>query len=151
RAYCYAVAGIPGEMLCELFMLDRPELWPVAEDLRERAAVFGEAMQLVNILKDEALDSGEDRVFLPATVATSEALALARRDLAVAREYVDLLRQPGVHPGVVGFHAITCGLAEAALEVTETNGPGAKMSRRCVADVFRGAGISSDHIHEVAR
>ncbi|MEM6993330.1 MAG: squalene/phytoene synthase family protein, partial [Myxococcota bacterium] len=50
RAYCYAVAGIPGEMLCELFILDRPELWPVAEDLRERAAVFGEAMQLVNIL-----------------------------------------------------------------------------------------------------
>lgn len=151
QAYCYTVAGIPGEMLCELFLLGRPELAAVASELRSRAVVFGEAMQLVNILKDAALDSTEDRVFLPADVSTESVLALARCDLAVARQYVRLLEQPGVDRGVVGFHAITAGLAEAALEVTEARGSGAKMSRRRVAGVFQRAGVAHHHILEARR
>ncbi len=34
RAYCYAVAGIVGEMLTELFLLGRPSLARVAAELR---------------------------------------------------------------------------------------------------------------------
>lgn len=151
QAYCYTVAGIPGEMLCELFLHERPELASVAADLRARAVVFGEAMQLVNILKDAALDGDEDRVFLPANVATADVLALARRDLDTADEYVKLLGQPGVEPGVVGFHAITAGLARAALEVTEQQGSGAKMPRLRVADVFRDAGVAHQHIMGLQR
>ncbi len=146
REYCYGVAGIPGEMLCELFLLDRPALEHVATGLRARAVTFGEAMQLVNILKDVDEDASEGRVYLPSSVSTSEALALARADLAIAREYVELLRQPGVEAGVVAFHAITTGLAEAALEVTEVRGPGAKISRRRVARVLQGAGLSYEHV-----
>ena len=108
-------------------------------------------MQLVNILKDAAADDEEDRVFLPASVCIDEVFALARRDLAVAHEYVELLRQPGVDPGVVGFHAITAGLASAALEVTEARGSGAKMTRQNVANVFRDAGVAHAHVLGVQR
>ena len=52
RDYCYSVAGIVGEMLTELYLLDRAELAAAAEELRNRAASFGEGLQLVNILKD---------------------------------------------------------------------------------------------------
>ena len=64
--YCYIVAGIVGEMLSELFLLDRPALSGIAPYLRERAATFGEALQLVNILKDSATDAEEGRRYLPA-------------------------------------------------------------------------------------
>ena len=59
------MAGIVGEMLSELFLLDRPGLSPIASRLRERAATFGEALQLVNILKDSAVDAEEGRRYLP--------------------------------------------------------------------------------------
>ena len=53
RDYCYVVAGIVGEMLTELFLLDRPAAGAASRDyLRERSQLFGEALQLVNILKD---------------------------------------------------------------------------------------------------
>lgn len=146
RDYCYTVAGIPGEMLCELFLLEQPGLEHVAAQMRARAVTFGEAMQLVNILKDCAMDAEEDRVFLPSSVSMTEALALARADLAVAREYVELLRQPGVPSGVVAFHQITSDLAAAALDVTEAKGPGAKISRSGVARILEHAGVSAAQV-----
>ncbi len=66
--YCYIVAGIVGEMLTELFLLDRPALAGVAATMRERAATFGEALQLVNILKDSEGDAREGRRYLPEEV-----------------------------------------------------------------------------------
>jgi farnesyl-diphosphate farnesyltransferase len=45
RRYCYAVAGIVGEMLTELFLLERPQLEPVADELRRDAASFGEGLR----------------------------------------------------------------------------------------------------------
>ncbi|HVV53186.1 MAG TPA: squalene/phytoene synthase family protein, partial [Polyangia bacterium] len=44
RDYCYSVAGIVGEMLTELYLLDRIELAAPAEELRNRAAAFGEGL-----------------------------------------------------------------------------------------------------------
>ena len=78
KDYCYIVAGIVGEMLTELFLLDRPALASLAPFLRERAATFGEALQLVNILKDSAVDAEEGRRYLPAEVPKSEVFSLAR-------------------------------------------------------------------------
>ncbi|HYN21228.1 MAG TPA: squalene/phytoene synthase family protein, partial [Thermoanaerobaculia bacterium] len=66
RQYCYVVAGIVGELLTELFLLDYPDLNPVAGALRERSRPFGEALQLVNILKDSAADATQGRRYLPA-------------------------------------------------------------------------------------
>ncbi|HTR02572.1 MAG TPA: squalene/phytoene synthase family protein, partial [Thermoanaerobaculia bacterium] len=88
KDYCYLVAGIVGEMLSELFLLDRENLAPVSAYLRERAATFGEALQLVNILKDSAGDAKEGRRYLPAEVPVSDVFALARRDLGVAGDYI---------------------------------------------------------------
>ena len=84
RAYCYVVAGIVGELLTDLFLLGRPALQAVAPALCQRSPIFGEGLQLVNILKDSAADAREGRRYLPPRVERSEVMALARRDLAEA-------------------------------------------------------------------
>jgi farnesyl-diphosphate farnesyltransferase len=129
RDYCYAVAGIVGEMLTELFLFDRPGLAPVALTLRDRASFFGEALQLVNILKDSAGDADEGRRYLPEEVPVAEVFALARRDLGVAGDYIRALQKAGAPRGIVEFTALPVRLAWAALERVEDQGPGAKVSR----------------------
>jgi farnesyl-diphosphate farnesyltransferase len=128
-AYCYTVAGIVGEMLSELFILGWRALAPVATILRERAAAFGEALQLVNILKDVATDRREGRRYLPAAVDRGVVFARARRDLAVAAEYVVAAQHAGGPEGLVKFTALPVLLAGATLDRVERDGPGAKLSR----------------------
>lgn len=130
-AYCYVVAGIVGEMLTELFLRDRSALEPAAADLRRRAARFGEGLQLVNILKDAAIDAGEGRRFLPAGLPPSDVFARARASLAVASRYIGTL-QSHLRPadrGLVAFCALPVRLATAALDRVETRGAGAKLTR----------------------
>ena len=129
QAYCYIVAGIVGEMLTELFLLGRPELTEVAPYLRKRAATFGEALQLVNILKDSAVDAAEGRSYLPSGVPRGEIFALARRDLGVAGEFIRALQLGESPRGIVEFCALPVLLAWSALERVEKHGPGSKISR----------------------
>jgi farnesyl-diphosphate farnesyltransferase len=128
RAYCHCVAGIVGQMLTELFLFKRESLALIAPYLRERAAAFGEALQLVNILKDVALDENEGRSFLPRNVPRSEVFALARADLAVAGEYTLALQRAGAPRGLVEFCALPAELAWATLRKVEERGPGSKIS-----------------------
>ncbi len=132
REYCYAVAGIVGEMLCDLFLLDF-SLAPIAERLRERAALFGEGLQLVNILKDAGGDAREGRCYLPGGVPREEVLALARADLDAAREYVRALHEVSAPRGLVAFTALPVLLAVESLDLVEREGPGAKVSRQRVS------------------
>ena len=134
RDYCYVVAGIVGEMLTELFLLGAP-LDAVAEPLRRRAAAFGEALQLVNILKDAADDAEEGRSFLSGARDRQLAFALARADLAVAGEYVDHLQRAGAPRGYLGFTGLPVRLAWATLDRVEEQGPGAKLTRPEVAEL----------------
>ncbi len=129
RAYCYVVAGLVGELLTELLLLDRAELGGVAEELRSRSRDFGEGLQLVNILKDAAGDAVEGRTYLPPDVPLGEVFALARRDLGIAGEYVRTLQLAGAARGVVAFNALPARLALASLDRLEERGPGAKVSR----------------------
>ena len=129
KDYCYIVAGIVGEMLTELFLLDRPAIASLAPFLRERAATFGEALQLVNILKDSAVDAEEGRRYLPAEVPKDDVFTLARKDLGVAGDYIRALQQAGAPRGLVEFTALPVLLAWAALERVEKHGPGSKVSR----------------------
>ena len=129
RAYCYAVAGIVGEMLTDLFLLGSPRLEASREYLGERAALFGEGLQLVNILKDSASDASEGRFYLPASVPRDEVFALARRDLASAAEYALELQKRGAPDGVVAFNVLPVELARASLDRVEAAGPGAKLTR----------------------
>ncbi|HEY6931277.1 MAG TPA: squalene/phytoene synthase family protein [Thermoanaerobaculia bacterium] len=129
QRYCYVVAGIVGEMLTDLFLLRREQLGAIARDLRKRAAAFGEALQLVNILKDASVDVSEGRRFLPSRVPRSKVFALARRDLGTAAEYTLGLQQAGAPRGIVEFCALPAELAWATLEKVEKEGPGSKVSR----------------------
>jgi len=129
QAYCYTVAGIVGELLTELFLLARPGLAPSAPALRQRSAAFGEGLQLVNILKDSAADAAEGRRYLPGGVERGVVLALARRDLAAAGEYVSELQRGGAERGLVAFSALPVHLAHATLDRIEAAGPGSKLTR----------------------
>jgi farnesyl-diphosphate farnesyltransferase len=129
RQYCYVVAGIVGELLTELFLLDYPSLNGVAGALRERSRPFGEALQLVNILKDSAADATQGRRYLPAAADRSEVLALARRDLRTATQYVSTLQGTECERGLIAFSALPVQLAHATLDRVEAFGPGAKLSR----------------------
>ena len=129
QAYCYIVAGIVGEMLTELFVLGSDRVAAVAERLRPRAAAFGEALQLVNILKDSAGDLEEGRQFLPAVTDRSEVFSLARRDLREAAEYVAEIQRAGGPEGMVRFTALPALLARASLDRIERSGPGSKLTR----------------------
>jgi farnesyl-diphosphate farnesyltransferase len=135
RGYCYAVAGIVGEMLTELFLLGRPALAVAADDLRQRAAAFGEGLQLVNILKDAAPDAEAGRVYLPRRVSRREIFALAEGDLAVAAAYTEILRASRAERGLVAFNAFVTKLAVATLQVLRERGLGAKLSRFEVAKI----------------
>lgn len=129
RRYCYVVAGIVGEVCTDLFLLDRPQLAPFEAALRERAALFGEGLQLVNILKDSAFDATEGRRYLPATVDRDAVFTLAREDLVAAREYVLILQRAGAERGIVEFNALPVLLAFATLTKVEREGPGSKVTR----------------------
>lgn len=129
RRYCYVVAGIVGELLTELFLLEEPDLARVAGPIRERAAGFGEALQLVNILKDSSADAREGRSYVPRSLGRRPLFALARRDLEVAEEYVRLLQEGGASDGLLAFTALPVELAWRTLDRVESEGPGAKLTR----------------------
>ena len=129
RRYCYTVAGIVGEMLTDLFVADAPTLSAGQPVLDRLAPEFGEALQLVNIVKDARADAAERRFYLPPDLEARRVTELARAGLGAARNYVDTLRAHGAPPGVVGFAALPVLLARAALQQVEEHGPGARVPR----------------------
>jgi farnesyl-diphosphate farnesyltransferase len=129
RAYCLAVAGIVGQMLTELFLLQSPSLEAFAPELRARSVEFGEGLQLVNILKDASRDAAEGRTYLPREVSPAEVFQLARADLRRAVEYTEALRAGGGAPGLVAFNALNARLAIATLRLVRDKGSGAKLTR----------------------
>lgn len=135
RDYCYVVAGIVGEMLTELFLLGRDELRSAAPYLRDRAVRFGEALQLVNILKDAATDAREGRLYLPPDLRRAEVFELAYGGLGAAAEYTLALQEAGAERGIVAFNALPVRLAWATLSRVEERGPGAKISRGQVWEI----------------
>jgi farnesyl-diphosphate farnesyltransferase len=134
RAYCYAVAGIVGELLTEMFLIRDPSLAPRRSALMELAPAFGEGLQLVNILKDAPSDAGEGRKYLPPGVAHADVMHLARNDLARANDYVDLLKLGGASSHVCTFCELPVRLAEATLDRLEEGA--AKLSRQEVMTIF---------------
>jgi farnesyl-diphosphate farnesyltransferase len=135
QGYCYVVAGIVGEMLTELFLLGRDFLQPIASLLRQRASRFGEALQLVNILKDSADDAKEGRYYLPEDIDRGEIFALARDDLSTASSYVLALQEAIAPRGLVAFTALPVQLAWATLDRVEKQGPGSKLTRKEVLQI----------------
>jgi len=144
REYCYVVAGIVGEMLTALFLLDREELSAVGGELEARSAEFGEGLQLTNILRDASADEGEGRRFLPVGFDRATVFELARRDLDRAVEYTHLLQESGAERGLVAFNALPVALARATLALVEADGPGVKLTRREVRRLVSGVKTALD-------
>jgi farnesyl-diphosphate farnesyltransferase len=144
KGYCYVVAGIVGEMLTELFLIGRRALAPVRSFLRQRSASFGEALQLVNIIKDSLADAGHGRRFLPPGSNLAEVVTLARQDLQVAMRYTLSLQRAGAPRGIVAFAALPVRLAQATLDLIEQRGPGVKLSRPEVSRIVAALDLALD-------
>ena len=82
--YCCFVAGVVGEMLTELWTLDRNTAAPRTS----LAYHFGLFLQKVNILKDQEEDEAAGRFFVP---DRSEVLASLRRDAEGALAYLQAI------------------------------------------------------------
>lgn len=133
KAYCYAVAGIVGEMLTELVVLDDAKLASAKPELDRDSVAFGEGLQLVNILKDAGADAKEGRTYVPASLDRGEVFALAAEDMRRARRYAETLHRHGAKRGTLAFHALPIRLADATLARVQRDGPGAKITRKEVA------------------
>ena len=134
--YCYCVAGLVGEMLTELFLLGQTQLRSATDDLMVRASDFGEALQLVNILKDSHVDNQEGRRFIPRGVSRDALMGQARDKLAVAQQYVDCLCEHDADVGVIRFTQFPVSLASLTLDRLRLEGAGAKVSRSDVERVL---------------
>ncbi|WP_018606777.1 phytoene/squalene synthase family protein [Uliginosibacterium gangwonense] len=64
--YCYFVAGVVGNMLCDLFYAQSPFINNARHQrMRQLAVSFGLGLQLVNIIKDAMEDSVRNVCFIP--------------------------------------------------------------------------------------
>ncbi len=140
--YCYAVAGLVGEMLTRLFLHHQPSLHAVESELMNLAPLFGEGLQLVNILKDSGDDNNDGRQFVHGCVPRELLFELARMDLDHAQDYTEVLESNGAHPGVVRFTRLPVQLASATLAAVEQHGPGSRVSREEVGSIV--ADVMSD-------
>ncbi|MFC3912798.1 squalene/phytoene synthase family protein [Pseudaeromonas sharmana] len=74
--YCYAVAGVVGELLTDLFCVYVPTLLPLRDRLLELSVSFGEGLQLTNILKDLHEDASRGVCWLPLSCLTQQGLTV---------------------------------------------------------------------------
>ena len=75
--YCYYVAGLVGEMLCNLFFQALPHLSPGAKKtMRETAVSFGLGLQMTNISKDMIVDRSRGWSYIPKSYITEAGLTV---------------------------------------------------------------------------
>lgn len=94
--YCYVVAGVVGEMLTRLFIVNLPQLGSHRESLMELAVSFGQGLQMTNILKDTWEDRSRGACWLPRDVFAEEGIDLAEirpgmKDRAFVRAWERLI------------------------------------------------------------
>ena len=149
RQYCYYVAGIVGEMITGLFLADHDKATDESHELalQDTAASFGEALQLVNILKDSGDDAICGRSYLPPNVPRDQIHHLAMDRLRDAEVYVQTLRDIFAAPGVVAFCDAPLQLAKRTLQVVAEQGPGSKIPREetfaILQEVMRRSGLDT--------
>jgi len=136
RLYCYSVAGIVGELLTDLFVLEHSCPTHVAQDLRELAVAFGEFLQLINILKDSDGDLSDGRVFIPSGATRQAVTEIALRSHQDAARYLQLLEQWHFPADILAFCRFIFLLAEGSLGCLQQSGPGSKLSRTAVQQIL---------------
>jgi farnesyl-diphosphate farnesyltransferase len=133
RNYCYVVAGIVGEALTDLFILHSPDMKKFEPLMIKGSHLFGEGLQLVNILKDSISDRKEGRFFLPPDMNYRDLFGRVQDDLNAGADYIVTLQEGSAAKHFMGFLALPLFLAWATLDRLERAGPGNKVSREEVA------------------
>ena len=134
RDYCYVVAGIVGEMLTELFVLQSPSLKTrgrrAARARRRirRGPAAGEHPQ-----GRAGRRRGEAKLPAAPRRAGRGVLAGARRPAARHRVHASFCATHGADRGLVAFNALNLRLAIGTLRLLHDRGPGAKLTRLQVA------------------
>ncbi len=137
--YCYAVAGVVGEMLAQLFAAMNHRIDKKA--LHTLAISFGEGLQLTNILKDRFADKADrNATFLP-QAEDHEGRTQVQHYVALTRGHLDnavafILHIPCMDYGVRLFCLVNVIMAFLTLKRVARfpEGPGSalKISRRAV-------------------
>jgi len=121
--YTYLVAGCVGEFWTALCAQRMPGFASRPPDKMTALGIrFGKGLQLVNILRDRAVDSASGRTYVPAE-RTGEVLLDARRHLQAARQYVDALKDFRLRVAC----ALPVHLAEETLDLIERNPSGSRI------------------------
>jgi farnesyl-diphosphate farnesyltransferase len=85
--YCYFVAGLVGEMLCNLFLLELPYISEKSkETMRENAVSFGLGLQMTNISKDIVADRERGWSYIPKGLIKEKGLTLEEFHAGVSIE-----------------------------------------------------------------
>lgn len=129
RLYCYAVAGVVGELLTDLFVLHHPAGRKDHDELRRLAVGFGEFLQLINILKDAGRDATSGRVFIPFEVSRENVHELAITSRKDALSYICLLEKNVFPADITLYCRFLYLLADGSLERLRQGGPGSKLTR----------------------
>jgi farnesyl-diphosphate farnesyltransferase len=137
RLYCYSVAGIVGELLTDLFVLEHPCPNEIAQDLRQLAVAFGEFLQLINILKDSDGDLSDGRIFIPSGATRQAVTEIALNSHRDAARYLHLLDLWNFPADILAFCRFIFLLAEGSLDCLQQHGPGSKLSRTAVQQILR--------------
>ncbi len=75
--YCYFVAGVVGEMLCNLFFQKLPHLSETARNtMRQNAVSFGLGLQMTNISKDIIADRDRGWSYIPRSIISEKGLTI---------------------------------------------------------------------------
>jgi farnesyl-diphosphate farnesyltransferase len=136
RLYCYAVAGIVGEMLTDVFVCHHPSGHATHGELRQLSVGFGEFLQLINILKDSRVDAANGRLFIPieASLESIYELALGGREHAL--KYIRLLEKNDFPADIILFCRFVYLLADGSLQKLRNGGAGSKLTRDEVMQIL---------------
>jgi farnesyl-diphosphate farnesyltransferase len=136
KLYCYAVAGIVGELLTDIFVFHHPPGRAAHPSLRSLSTGFGEFLQLINILKDSQFDAASGRVFIPMEASRESVQELALQGRAQALMYIRLLEENVFPRDVVHFCRFLFLLADGSLQKLLDGGAGSKLSRLEVQQIL---------------
>ena len=134
RLYCYAVAGVVGELLTDIFVFHHPPGIAVHHELRQHAVGFGEFLQLINILKDAGHDASHGRIFIPIEASRDSLHELALRGREDAFVYIRFLEKNEFPTDIISFCRFLYLLADASFRKIRDGGTGTKVTRD---EVFR--------------
>lgn len=124
--YTYLVAGSVGEFWTRLAFRHVDGVASLAHDeMLPLAREYGQALQLINILRDAQHDRAIGRIYLPAGESQDAALARAHAGLEAGMRYVAALRPARIRIAT----ALPALVGARTLSLLRTKGAGAKMAR----------------------